>query len=72
MLEDTGGKFRFNFDQVKVDIPPKKKLYIGSGSWVTPRNKFRIQSYTFWFKNQQIFKVLITHKFLGLKNVRKI
>ena len=36
MLEDTGCKFRLNFDQVKVDIP-QKKLYIGSWSWVTPR-----------------------------------
>ncbi len=26
MLEDTECKFWFNFDQVKVDIPPKKKI----------------------------------------------
>ena len=33
---------------------------------------FRIYFYTFWYGNRQKFKILNTHKFLGLKNVRKI
>ena len=32
---------------------------------------FRIYFYTFWYKNQQMFKILNTHTFLGLKNIRK-
>jgi hypothetical protein len=63
-----------NIDQITLyaEISPKK-LYIGSGSWVTPRSKPETKinlgldsvfnSIHFGKKNQQMFEIFNTHTF---------
>ncbi len=71
---------------VKIEVRSrhfaKKKIHTGSGSWVTSRPKpktkinlgsdLEFNSHTFWYRNQQTFKMFDTQKCLDLNNVRKI
>ena len=65
------------------DIQPKKKLHIGSGSWVTPRPKTKINLgleskhkliLIKMYRNQQTFKIVDTQKFADffLRILKKI
>ncbi len=56
---DLSTELRFKIFTLKQKFHPKKNVYIGFG--------FRIKFYTFWYRNQQKFKIFDSQKCLGLK-----